>query len=59
MGALKVYEWRGGLWQWREGEQPDDAVEHGAKASPAARAKQSPANKGRSRSKAPANKAAK
>lgn len=49
--ALKEYSWRGGTWQFEEGQQPSDAVEvkPAAKAAPkhAAKARRA-ANKSRS-----------
>lgn len=30
--ALKIYKWKGSLWQFEEGKQPSDAVERKQKA---------------------------
>lgn len=45
---LKEYSWRGGTWQFEEGEQPADAVEVTAKAAPVKKAAPKPRNKARS-----------
>lgn len=33
--ATKIYDWQGGLWRFKEGEQPAGAVEHKSAKKPA------------------------
>lgn len=59
MGPLKVYEWRGSLWQFAEGDEPEGAVERAVPKAAAPRAKaKAPADKARRGRRAPADKGA-